>query len=188
MRIFRYLAMAALLISISAIAKADAVDYKIGGVDPPAGPGFAIVVPGEAFPLTFLNDCWLFGLSDDGCFFGFNASSKTLTSLDIVIPNDSVLASQPVDCVPTSLFSNTSCSAPPPDNDDAGEYVLDFSGGTGVGAWDYFVIYEDGVPADKFPAGNAVADPVPEPGSIWLALSGTGALGYLVRRRRRVLC
>ena len=66
--------VAAMLAGISGIAKADPVDYKIGGLDPLAGPGFAIVVPNEPFPLTFLNDCGLFGLSDDGCFFGFNAS------------------------------------------------------------------------------------------------------------------
>jgi hypothetical protein len=178
--------VAAMLAGISGIAKADPVDYKIGGLDPLAGPGFAIVVPNQPFPLTFVNDCALFGLSDDGCFFGFNASSTTLTTLDIIVPNNSVLAGQPVDCVTTGLFSNESCTGPT-DGSDTGEYILDFSGGTGIGAWDYFIIFEDGVPAADFPTGNAVVNATPEPSSIWLALSGTGALGYLVRRRRRIL-
>jgi hypothetical protein len=187
MKILRFFVVVAVMLAgISVIAKADPVDYKIGGLDPPSGPGFAVVVPGDPFPLTFLDDCGLFGLSDDGCFFGFNASSTTLTTLDIVVPNNSVLAGQPVDCVTGGLFSNANCTPPPPDS-DTGEYILDFSGGTGIGAWSYFIIFEDGVPAADFPAGTAVADPTPEPSSIWLALSGTGALGYLVRRRRRIL-
>lgn len=187
MRILRFfVVVAAMLAGMTAIAKADPIDYKIGGLDPPAGPGWAIVVPGEAFPLTFVNDCGFFNLSYDGCFVGINASWTPLTTLDIIVPNNSVLAGQSVDCVTGGLFSNADCTPPTPGS-DTGEYVLDFSGGTGIAPWSGFLIFEDGVPADEFPAGTAVADPVPEPGSIWLALSGTGALGYLARRRRRIL-
>jgi PEP-CTERM motif len=175
MKILRFLAMAALLIAGNGIAKA----YVIGVLDPLSGPGFAVVVPGETFPLTFVNDCKLFDINAQGCFFGFNASDEPLTTLNLTIPG---IQGQTADCQTVgTLFGDANCS----ETDDV--YTLDFFGGQGIGACTYFIIYENGVSANDFPAGTAVADPTPEPSSIWLTLSGTGALGYFVRRRRRFL-
>jgi hypothetical protein len=175
MKIIRFLAVIALLIASSGMAKA----YVIGVLDPVSGPGYSTVEPGQTFPLTFINDCWVFGINAQGCFFGLNVSDQPLTTLNLTIPG---IKGQTADCQTVgTLFADATCT----ETDDV--YTLDFSGGTGIGACTYFVIYENGVNAADFPAGSAVADPTPEPGSLWLALSGTGTLGYFVRRRRRLL-
>lgn len=174
MTILRYALVALLFLGLSNVAHG----YAITILDPPSGPGFAFIDPGVPFDVTFV-PC-LFDPSD-GCFLGINASTtQTLNTLDLTFPDTSALGGQDVSCNTVgSLFGASSC------NLVGDQYILDFSGGTGIAPLTAFLIIEDGVCPQDFPTGSAVADPTPEPSSIWLALSGMGSLGYLVRRRRK---
>jgi len=178
MKIFRFLVMAALLVGISGIAKADSTDFVFGVLDPPSGPGYAVVQPGVPFELQFVS-CPFF-IPYQGCFLGVNDSNQYLTSLDFTFPNNSSLHGQTCSTVGT-FFTDATCSFDATDD----VYTIDFSGGTGIPPYVPFLVVENGVDPSDFPIGTAIANG-PEPGSIWLLLSGTGAIGYAVRRRRRV--
>jgi hypothetical protein len=174
MKILRLLVVAVLFLGINHVAHAFAITIL-----DPSGPGYSTIDPGVPFPVTFV-PC-IFDPSE-GCFLGQNTSKTTLTTLDLTFPDTSSLDGQPVTCNTVgSLFGAASCSL------SGDDYILNFSAGTGIPPWTIFLIIEDGVCPQDFPTGNAVADPTPEPSSIWLALSGMGSLGYLVRRRRRGL-
>lgn len=186
MKILRYLMMAVLVLGMSGIAHA----FQFSVLDP-QDPNPYPVLPGVPFTVQFFPDCpTILGGPDSGCFFAINNSTTTLTSLEITFPDNGQGGTngQSVFC-PTSnaasLFGTASCSL------SNGLYTLDFSGGSGIASGQTFVLIEDCdanddcVPADNFPEGTAVANPTPEPSSIWMALTGMGSLGYALRRRRR---
>jgi hypothetical protein len=79
-----------------------------------------------------------------------------------------------------TLFTNADCSL------SGGVFTLDFSGGTGIAPYNFFFVIEDGVSADDFPVGTAVAN-TPEPASIWMGLTALSLMGYFVWYRRKNL-
>jgi len=176
MKILRFLAMAALLFGISGIAKADPTDFVFGVLDPPSGPGYAVIEPGVPFELQFVS-CPSF-IPYEGCFLGVNDSNEYLTSLDFTFPNNSSLNGQTCSTVGT-FFTDASCSFDPTD----GVYSVDFSGGGGIPPWIPFLVVENGVDPSDFPEAVGLAN-APEPGSVWLLLSGAGMAAYLAYRRR----
>lgn len=174
MKIFRYALVAVLFLGLRGVAHG----YAITVFDPPpSGPGFAFIDPGVPFDVTFV-PC--FFNTSEGCFLGINDSNTKLTTLDVVFPDTTSLGGQPVNCTTVgAAFGIADCTL------SGDEYILDFSAGSGIDPWSGFIIVEDGVDPSVFPTGTAIANPTPEPSSIWLALSGAGSLGYLVRRRRK---
>lgn len=173
MKILRYVVMAVLFLGIHSVAHA----FAITVLDPPSGPGFALIDPGVPFPVTFV-PCF-FDLSE-GCFAGANISNTTLTTLDMTFPDTDTLDGQPISCTSVgAAFGIPNC------NLVGDEYILTFADGSGIPPWSGFLVIEDGVSPGSFPTGEAVANPTPELGSIWLTLSCIGPLAYVVRRRRK---
>lgn len=186
MKVLRYLILACFVLGLTSAANA----FKLGVLDP-QDPNPFPVEPGVPFPVQFFGDCpSVLGGPDSGCFFAINNSSTvSLTSIEITFPDNSGTSGQPVTCDvtnPLSLFTDSTCSL------SGGVYTLDFFGGPGIAPGGQFSLVEDCdangdcVPPDDFPLATAVAN-APEPSSIWMALSGMGSLGYVLRRRRKLL-
>ncbi len=185
MKIFRYVMMAVLTLGASGVAHAFATTV----LDPStADSPFFVIEPGVSFSFGFA-DCNITvdNVNYTGCALGFNDSDKTITTFDLGFDNAPILGGAPVDCS-SNAFSDISCGL----NEDQTAYVLTFEDGCGSDScgilpFHFVVLLENGAPGDEFPDVAGVANPTPEPSSIWLALSGVGSLGYLVRRRRKSL-
>jgi len=193
MKILRYLIAAVLVLGVSGIAHA----FTFGGLDP-QDPNPFPVTPGQPFTIQFYADCpsVLSGDPDNndpnaGCFFLINNSTtQTITSLQVTFPDNGPGGTdgQNVYCIASTLFTESNCSL------SNGVYTVDLYQGTGTGVTpgEQFVLIEncdangDCVPPADFPEATVIAN-APEPSSIWMGLSSLGSLGYLLRRRRRVL-
>ena len=186
MKILRYVMMAVLILGISGIAHASGAGFSWNLQDPPnVDSPFFQVTPGVPFSFGFADcDISLGGITYTGCATGQNNSDVTLFSIEFSFANTSALNGLQPDCV-SDAFSDLSCNLTP----DGTAYVLTFnddcgSKTCGIPPGNFFQIFENAVPGSQFPDVDGVAN-TPEPSSIWLALSGMGSLGYLVRRRRR---
>lgn len=184
MKILRYVLMAALAFGMSGIAHAAGFSWNLQ--DPPGGGFFAVTQVGVPFSFAF-QDCNFVvgGVTYTGCAEGQNQTGATLTSFAFTFPN--TLGGLTPDCVSDS-FAVITCTLSPDQTEYEISYVCDPSNvGCGVppGGKNTFNLYENAVAGSAFPTVTGVAGAAPEPGSIWLALSGMGSLGYLVRRRRR---
>src|ERR1700759_1575173 len=183
MKIFRYVVMAAVVLGMSSVAHAFSWNLQ----DPPDGGFFAVTQTGTPFSFTFEDCSFVIGCTHyKGCPEGQNQTNETLTSFLFTFDSNSALQSSPQgptpDCISDS-FAVVTCSLV------GSQYVISYvcDPGTvcGIAPDGVFNIYEDAVAGSMFPEVDAIANPTPEPSSIWLALSGMGSLGYLVRRRRR---
>jgi hypothetical protein len=192
MKIFRYVMMAALMLGLSGVARA----FTFQVLDPGNAP--FPVEPGVSFAAQF-GDCNAVDVPpgqpsttpQTQCFYAENNSINpaiTITSLEMTIIDGPATAGQPADCDVSSsksLFSGESCGL------SGGTYTLDLTGGD-ITSGESFVLVIDCDTSDNCPLGlidatvNTNVAATPEPSSIWMALSGTGALGYLLRRRRRL--
>ena len=193
MKIFRYLLLAVLFLGYRGMAHA----YAIVINDPSS---FTMtpfdVVPGVPFSFNFVScNVTVGGVQMTGCAEGINDSNVTLTN--IVLTYSDVLGGTPV--CSSNAFDNIICGAP-----SGGQFVLSFgdhpsdeSGcdgdddsddhsapGTGIAPGCGIYFYENQTDGPSFPEVHGIAN-TPEPGSIWLALSGLGSAGYLIRRRRK---
>ena len=178
-----------LLCGFVGTAKADTLDFQLSIFDP-TSVSELVVHPGVPFAVAF-GTCVL-GEGASGCFYGLNDSNVTLTTLDLSFINtigapDSpdFLNSQPASCVtsvPGSQFSAAPiCELSP----DGKSYDLSFTGTPGIGPHTIFTITETGPNPDAFQGGTAIANQVPEPGSIALMSSGVAYLGLLFGKRRQ---
>ena len=182
MKILRYVVIAVLAFAISNVAHAFSWTLQ----DPPdTDSPFFVIHPGQPVSFGFA-DChvWFNDTLWTGCAVGFNDSNQTLTNISFTFDNNDALGGNPAECT-SDAFSDISCG-PPTD----GVYSLDFedacgSNSCGVDPYHFIVLLENGAPGSDFPDVATVANATPEPGSLWLALSSIGPLGYLVRRRRR---
>lgn len=188
MKIFRYvMMMAALLLGVSGVARA----FTFQVLDPTGSEGSLppINLNGPN-PFSFYT-CNVFP-AEDGCFGAYNNSPDTITSFSATItdPNPTNPIA-PLDCPTAGADGQNSAFTNAPICTLVGNTItVSFSGGPGVGPGHTIWIVESGEPASDFPADAGTftvtsVPPVPEPSSIWMALSGTGVFGYLVRRRRR---
>ncbi len=192
MKIFRYVMMAALLVGVSGVARA----FTFQVLDPGNAP--FPVIPGQPFTAQF-GDCNAVDVPpgqstsppQTQCFYAENDSTDpatTITSLEMTIIDGPATAGQPADCdvsSPKSLFTGESCGF------SGGLYTLDLTGGN-ITSGTPFVLVIDCDSSGNCPTGLISAtvntnSATPEPSSIWLALTGSGALGCLLRRRRRML-
>lgn len=173
--------MAILTLGISGIAHAAGAGFSWNLQDP-AGSSFVQVVPGVPFTFSFA-DCnvVLAGITYTGCANGQNVSTETLTSFEFSFDNTAGGLGTP-SCVSDS-FAAITCNLVGNEYEIA--YVCIPGTDCGVGPGKLFNVYENALPGSQFPDVTGVANFTPEPSSIWLALSGMGSLGYLVRRRRR---
>ena len=177
------------LFTCCTLASASALDFKANVLDPPLPltPTFpTYVISSSPFEVSFspcVADELPGGLTADGCFAGINRTGLGWTGLQFIFPNDSVLASQPVDCSPaasSNVFSQANCVS------DASVYTLTFSEGT-LNNSELFFLTETGVPALLFPEGVGTAlttTPTPEPSSWMLIGTGLGVLSMAWKRRR----
>ncbi len=181
MKILRYVLMAALAFGLSGIAHAAGFSWNL---QDPSGSSFVQVLPGVPFTFSFATcDVTLGGIAYTGCANGQNIGTQTLTSFEFSFENTPALGGVTPSCVSDS-FAVLTC------NLVGDEYIIAFncdpsSPGCGIAPNGLFNVYENALPGAQFPDVNGVANFTPEPSSIWLALSGMGSLGYLVRRRRR---
>ena len=180
MKILRYVVMAVLFLGLSGVARA----YQVLILDPASSDSpFFVIHPGDPFSFGFA-DCNISyqGVTYTGCALGWNDSDKTITNISLGYAN--TLDSANVNCG-SDAFSDISCGL----SSDGSEYVLTFedacgTNSCGIDPYHFVVLLENAVPGSQFPDVDGVAN-APEPGSIWLALSGLGSAGFLVRRRRR---
>ena len=183
MKILRYVLMAVLTLGINGIAHASSAGFSWNLQDP-VGSSFVQVLPGVPFAFSF-GDCNVLegGVTYTGCANGQNISpTETLTSFEFTFENTPALGGATPACVSDS-FAVLTC------NLVGDEYVIAFNcdpgAACGIPPGGLFDIFENAVTGSDFPPVNGVANFTPEPSSIWLALSGMGSVGYLVRRRRR---
>jgi hypothetical protein len=183
MKILRYAVMAVFILGIGGIAHAAPVGFSWNLQDP-SGSSFVQVLPGVPFTFSFATcNVVLGGITYTGCANGQNISpTQTLTSFQFTFENTPALGGAAPSCVSDS-FAVLSCSLV------GDEYIFAYNcaPGTvcGIAPGGLFNMYENALPGSQFPDVTGVANFTPEPSSIWLALSGMGSLGYLVRRRRR---
>jgi hypothetical protein len=185
MKILRYLMVAILIVGMSGVARASGFSWNLQDPTSTDFP-FFVLVPGQtSFSFGFANcDLPLNGVVYTGCAVGLNLTGQTLTTIGFNFANANGLDGAPADCT-SDAFSDISCGPPSNDvysltfNDDCGSKTC------GIPDDHFFVILENGLPGGDFPDVAGVANPTPELSSIWLALSGMGSLGYLVRRRRK---
>jgi hypothetical protein len=192
MKIFRYLLLAVLFLGYRAVAHAYAVIIN----DPSTGSPTFFVQPGVPFSFNFTTcSVTVDGMLMTGCAEGQNNSNVTLTNIilnysDTGIGNPvcSSNAYDHLNCGPSSNGVFTLSFADHTGGDDNGCDADDDdnSGGTGIHPGCDIFFYENGAPGSQFPTVSGIAN-TPEPGSIWLALSGLGSAGYLIRRRRKNL-
>lgn len=213
MKSLRYLLALALCLGMTGLAHATAPDVNLNVLDPLSG---GVVETSNAFAISFMSctsssfagDGLPGGLtSSEGCFLGVNATSlvngdpddffggqyhpdsddskygTTWTSLELTFINNGSLGGftgcgslDPGD----AIFGSETCTVV------GSVYTLDFSAGS-IAPGQSFLIVENGVAPDSFPAGNAVANPTPEPSSFVLLSSGTLLLGSLLYTQRRRL-
>lgn len=190
MKIFRCFPALVLLCGLLGTAKADVLDFQFSIQDPPVTLTETLVFVDTPFAVVF-GTC-LLGEAANGCFYGLNKSKVTLTTLDITFINTigppgspDFLNGQPADCV-TSVSGSQFSEAPICGlSSDGKSYDLFFRGTPGIAPDTVFTIEEVGPNPDAFQGGSAIANEVPEPGSIALMSSGAAFFGMLLRRYRR---
>jgi hypothetical protein len=182
MKILRYVLMLALALGMSGAAHA----FQFTVLDPAGGQdSFPLVTPGSTFSFSFF-DCPA-NINADGCFAVFNNSAVVLTNFTATF--SAIVPITSPDCPNIgqgqlfSAFSITNqCSA------DGDTMTVDLTGSPGIQPFSTFWLVETGLPDSDFleNAGTAtVTAATPEPGTIWMALTGISSLGYAVRRRRK---
>lgn len=183
MKILRYLMMAILVVGMSGVAHAAGFSWNLQ--DPPTSDSpFFQVLPGVPFSFGFASCSEVEGgITYTGCATGQNVSDVYLTSFQFSFENS--LGSATPTCL-SEGFTALACGL----STDGTEYVLSFAADCvpgkpcGIAPGSFFQVFENATDGPDFPDVAGVAN-APEPSSIWLALSGMGSLGYLVRRRRR---
>ena len=184
MKILRYLMMAVLTLSMSGIAHAVGFSWNLQDPDLTS---FPTAIPGVPFAFGFascnrtIGDVDYLGCANIGN--GEPLGGQKLTSFEFTFENTPALNGATPSCVSDS-FAVLTCSLV------GDEYVLAFNcdpsdASCGIAPQTSVTVLESFVDGPDFPDVVGVANFTPEPSSIWLALSGMGSLGYLVRRRRR---
>jgi hypothetical protein len=181
MKILRYLMLAVLALGMSNAAHA--FSWTLNDPSLADEPSFFQIDPGVPFGFSF-ETCSvpLGGTTYKGCATGFNVSDQYLTSFVFTFADSSVLDGAGQISCSSDTFADISC------NLVGDEFILSFdncgSDPCGIAPGKAVTLLEDAVDGADFPDVDGIAN-TPEPSSIWLALSGMGSLGYLVRRRRR---
>jgi len=180
MKILRYAMMAVLILGISGVAHA----FQFTVLDPSGGQtSFPFVTPGVPFQFSFF-DCPAF-ITGDGCFAAFNNTPDVLTNFTATFTATTAITNP--DCPNIgqgSLFSafsiTNNCSS------SGNTMTVTLTGSPGIQPNSTFWLVESGLPDSDFldNAGTATVGVTPEPGSIWMALTGITSLGYAVRRRK----
>jgi hypothetical protein len=186
MKFLRYLIAAMLVIGITGVANA----FTFSVLDPTGLQKNAPIIMDTGIPIDFSFYACPASIDPSGtdktlgCFEAVNGTSGPITSFSATITATKDLPA--VDCSTdgayglSGAFTESSCSV------SGDTLTVDFTGGD-VLPNSTIVIVEDGVKDSEFKkdAGTFTVNSTPEPGTIWMALTGIGPLGYLVRRRRK---
>jgi len=184
MKILRYVLMVVMILGVSGAAHA--FSWNLQDPPPPPLSGFIpITQTGVPILFDFVDCSFMSGpITYKGCAEFQNQTNDILTSFEFTFENTPALGGATPNCVSDS-FAVVTCSLV------GSEYVIDFDctpgSVCGIVPQGVFNVYEDALPGSQFPDVTVVpnATATPELSSIWLALSGMGSLGYVVRRRRR---
>jgi hypothetical protein len=203
MRISHCLSIVALIFGLSGLAKAAPIDFRMSVLDGPitgafiGGPGSFGTVDFGNCPKSLTQQGAL------GCFTGVNDTGGTITGIDLtfdntVDPSDPTnqsspdfLGGQTPNCLPSTFFTNANspCLLNGSPTDPNAQYILDFSGGTGIAAGTTFYIAEFDVNPDAFQGGQGSVTvsyaATPEPSSILLFTTGIALFGAFAIRRSR---
>jgi hypothetical protein len=186
MKILRYVVLSVLALGLTGVA--NATNFRL--LDPTGSQGnFPAINPTGSNPFSFY-DCTF--ITGDGCFGAVNDTAFNITSFSATITANVPISS--LDC-PTDAFSglNSAFTDAPICTFSGDTMTVVFSGGPGVAPGSTIWITEDDIPDSDFDPGAGsftvtTAAATPEPSSIWMALTGMGSLGYLLRRRRGSSC
>lgn len=189
MKVLRYLIAAMLLVGLTGVANA-----TIFRVLDPTGP------EGSLPQLNFngTNDFSLYTCSEfsaDSCFGAFNplpqavslaSFTATLTAnpgVDLGTPD---CPTGTFDSVASAFSANVICTVT--GNVTTGETLhVTFTDGSVAQGGNLWIVSDDLPPGDfAADAGTFSVTTTPEPGSIWMALTGLSSFGYIVRRRRKI--
>jgi hypothetical protein len=176
--------MAVLVLGLSGVARA----FTFQVLDPsgPQGSFPSVNISGPN-PFSFY-DCTSV-VTGDGCFGFVNNTTLDITSFTATITADVPITN--ASCPTTGQAGNPNAFSVVDTCSASGDTItVALSGSPGILPGTLIWIVETGLPDSDFgpDAGtfSVTAAATPEPGSIWMLLSGTGALGYVVRRRRVV--
>lgn len=188
MKITRFLTIAMVLLGLTGVARA--ITFRV--LDPSGSQPFAPNVTqfGVPLPFSFYSDDCPGGA--EGCFDAVNHTGTVITSFSATFVTNTLLPQSDLDSIdcPTGPFgglasfsNNITCLGTASATNDS--FTVTFDGG-GVQPFSSFWIVEEGIPASDFndPAGTfTVGGAVPEPGSLWMLLTGLAPFGYALRRR-----
>lgn len=190
MKAFRAILALALLCGFSSLALADDIDFHMSVLDPPQQLNYTSIDNTDPFAVSF-SACPQI-IKATACFTGFNDTNQTFTSLNLIFdnstnpqdPNDFInfLNGQTPNCDTTpalSLFASAACSL----NTAETQYLLNFSGGSGIAPGQFFFIAETGPTAAAFGVGEGVVGITPEPDSLLLFATGIMMAGLFFFRQ-----
>lgn len=190
MKYLRAIFVLALFCGLSSFALADDIDFHMSVLDPPQQLNYTSIDNTDPFAVSF-SACPQI-IQATACFTGFNDTNQTFTSLSLIFdnstnpndPNDFVnfLNGQTPNCDTTpvaSLFGTATCSLNPQET----EYLLNFSGGSGIAPGQFFFIAETGPTAAAFGVGSGVVGITPEPDSLLLFATGVMMAGLFLFRQ-----
>jgi hypothetical protein len=190
MKSLRAIFVLALFCGFSSLALADDIDFHMSVLDPPQQLNYTSIDNTDPFAVSF-SACPQI-IKATACFTGFNDTEQTFTSLSLVFdnstnpkdPNDftNFLNGQTPTCDTTpaaSLFGTATCSLNPEET----EYLLNFSGGSGIAPGQFFFIAETGPTAAAFGVGTGVVGITPEPDSLLLFATGVMMAGLFFFRQ-----
>lgn len=188
MKIFRYAMMAVLIAGLSGLARASTFQVLDPTGSQPDAPVIHVGDLGNPISFSFY-DCTAFNGS--GCFTATNGTPNYLSTFSATItftgapPADFGCPTTGVGTLDDAFPRIETCNLSTDAITGISTITVDFSGGDvapGHSIW----IVENGISDAAFApdAGTfTVTAATPEPGSIWLALTGMSSLGYVARRR-----
>ncbi|WP_433974541.1 hypothetical protein [Tunturiibacter lichenicola] len=190
MKYLRAIFVLALFCGFSSLALADDIDFHMSVLDPPQQLNYTSIDNTDPFAVSF-SACPQI-IKATACFTGFNDTNTTFTSLSLVFDNSTnpkdpsdfinFLNGQTPTCDTTpalSLFGSSSCSL----NEAETQYLLSFSGGSGIAPGQFFFIAETGPTAAAFGTGTGVVGITPEPDSLLLFATGVMMAGLFFFRQ-----
>jgi hypothetical protein len=189
MKVFRYLIAACLVLGLTGVANA-----TIFRVLDPTGPEGSLPPINLNGPNDFsLYTCTAFSAAS--CFGAFNPLPQTLSLASFtasLTANPGVDLGTPdcptgtFDSVDSAFSANITCTVT--GDITTGETLnVVFTDGSVAQGGNLWIVSDDLAPGDfAADAGMFTVTVTPEPSSIWMALTGLGSFGYVVRRRRKV--
>lgn len=191
MKVLRYLIAACLVLGLTGVA--NATIFRV--LDPTGSQGSLPPINFNGPNDFSLYTCSAFNAAS--CFGAFNPLPETvsLSSFSASLTANVGISLGTPDC-PTGTFdsvesafsANITCTVSHNAVTDQDTLTVFFTDGSVEQGGNLWIVSDDLDPGDfAADAGTfTVTTATPEPGSIWMALTGLGSFGYVVRRRRKI--